>query len=177
MSYPPSFPSLTTERLTLRQLRFDDTNAIFRLRSSKEINKLISRETPKTLNDAKAFIQVCHQEFEKEHRIFWAMQLENPKQLIGTIVFHKIDLENKYAEVGSELNPDFQGNRFMSEAMKTVIEFGKTILKLKTIEAFTHQNNSASIALLEKHQFGLQPERREKGFENNRIFRLEISQQ
>lgn len=169
------FPDLSTERLILRQLTFDDKKAIFRLRSNKEINKLISRETPKNLNEAEAFIQICHDEFVNENRVFWAMIKEDSNQLIGTIVFHKVDLENNYAEIGYEINPDYQNEGYMSEAMAKVLDFGITAMNIKTIEAFTHQNNIASIALLEKHNFVLQPERRDEGFENNRIFQLQIS--
>jgi len=52
------------------------------------------------------------------------------------------------------------------------LDFGFHSMKLKTIEAFTHKNNTASKALLEKHHFVFQPERYDDGFENNRIFRL-----
>ena len=147
------FPELSTERLNLRQLTFDDKKAIFRLRSNKEINEFIERETPKNLNQAEGFIQTCLDEFENENRVFWAMVQEDSNQLIGTIVFHKVDLENNYAEIGYEMNPDFQDEGYMSEAMKAVLEFGMMSMNLKTIEAFTHHNNTASIALLEKLPF------------------------
>ena len=170
------FPELQTERLTLRQLSFDDKKAIFRLRSNKEINELIERETPKNLNQAEGFIQTCLDEFENQNRIFWAMISDDDNQLIGTIVFHRIDLENNYAEIGYELNPDYHEEGYMSEAMKAILEFGKNNMELKTIEAFTHHNNTASIALLEKHDFVLQIDRRDEKIENNRIYLLEINQ-
>jgi ribosomal-protein-alanine N-acetyltransferase len=177
MNYPIIFPELSTERLTLRQLSSKDKREIFKLRSNKEVNKLITRETPKNLNDADAFIQTCLDEFENGNRIFWAMALENTNQIIGTIVFHNINLENSYAEIGYELNPDFQNEGFMSEAMKTVLDFGKTTLELKTVEAFTHQNNNASITLLENHQFVLEEEDEDDLFGDNRVFSLNITQE
>jgi len=170
------FPEINTERLLLRQLNADDANAIFKLRSNTKINKLITRKTPKNLEEAADFIAVCQQEFEKHNRIFWAMEVKENKQIIGTIVYHTISLDDKYAEVGYELHPTFHQKGFMNEAMKTVISFGIKTMQLKIIEAFTHQNNIASIALLEKHNFVFQPERRDEGFENNRIFRLDIHQ-
>ncbi|MDG1529471.1 MAG: GNAT family N-acetyltransferase [Polaribacter sp.] len=176
MNYPTTFPELQTERLILRQLKTDDVNAIFELRSSDEINKLITRKTPKNLEDAAEFINVCHQEFEKQNRIFWAMQYKETNELIGTIVYHNISLDKYYAEIGYEMNPKFHKKGFMNEAMQAIISFGIKTKNLKVIEAFTHQNNMASIALLEKHNFVLQPERKDEGFENNRIFRLEINQ-
>lgn len=166
-----TFPNLKTERLTLRELNFNDVQAIFKLRSSKEINKLISRKTPKNLSEAKEFIQTCHEEFKNENRIFWAINFNN--NLIGTIVYHKIDTQNNYAEIGYELNPIFQQQGFMSEALKKVLKFGFNKMKLKTIEAFTHENNIASIALLKKHCFIYQPNRKCSHFESNRIFKIE----
>ncbi len=166
------FPELSTERLLLRQLTFDDKKAIFRLRSNKEINEFITRETPKNLNQAEGFIQTCLDEFENENRIFWAMAQEDSNHLIGTIVLHKIDLENNYAEIGYEMNPDYQDEGYMSEAMNKVLDFGITSLNLKTIEAFTHHNNEASIALLEKYLFVLQPERKDEEVEDNRIYKF-----
>ena len=166
------FPKLKTDRLVLRELNFNDIQAIFELRSSKEINKLITRETPKNIKDAENFIKVCHSEFKKENRIFWAMEFNN--KLIGTIVFHRISIDNNYAEIGYELNPKYQQKGFMSEAMKNVLEFGIDKMKLKTIEAFTHKNNIASIALLEKHNFVFQPERKCKSVEDNRIWKLKV---
>jgi len=167
-----TFPELTTERLILRQLTFDDKKAIFRLRSNKEVNELIERETPKNLNQAEGFIQTCLDEFENENRVFWAMVLENTNQLIGTIVFHKVDLENNYAEIGYEMNPDYQDEGYMSEAMKVVLDFGIMSMNLKTIEAYTHHNNTASIALIEKFLFVLQPERKDEAIEDNRIYKF-----
>ena len=169
------FPKLQTERLVLRRLNTGDVAAIFKLRSSEIVNKLITRKTPKNLEETAEFITICHQEFENKNRIFWAMQLKETDEIIGTIVYHNISLENNYAEIGYELNPTFHKNGFMSEAMKAVLEFGKATMQLKTIEAFTHKNNTASKALLEKHYFVFQPKRREEGFENNRIFRLELN--
>ena len=166
-----TFPNLKSERLVLRELTPNDTQPIFELRSNKEINRLISRKTPKNLEEAKEFIEVCLQEFKNENRVFWAIEFEN--QIIGTIVYHKIDILNNYAEIGYELNPNYQQKGFMSEALKTVLDFGFHKMNLKIIEAFTHKNNIASIALLEKYLFKYQPERKCESFEHNRIFKIE----
>ena len=89
-------------------------------------------------------------------------------------MYHRIALENNYAEIGYELNPKIQQKGIMSEAMKTVLEFGILQMNLKIIEAYTHKNNVASIALLEKYNFVFQTERRCKSVENNRIWKLEV---
>ena len=175
MNYPTIFPELSTERLTLRQVSLNDRRAIFKLRSNKEINEFITRETPKNLNESEAFIQNCLDEFENENRIFWVMQKSDSDQIVGSIVLHNIQPEDEYAEIGYEVNPDYQEEGFMTEAMKTVLEYGNISLELKTIEASTHENNDASIAVLKKHQFILQEDKKDDAFENNRIFRLDIN--
>ncbi len=167
-----TFPELTTNRLTLRQLKPDDVKAIYNLRSSKEINRLITRKTPKNLNDASEFITMIHKGFQNQKNVFWALILKETQQLIGTIVFHRISIDTNYAEIGYELNPTFHKKGFMNEAMSAVLDFGIYKMKFTVIEAFTHKNNSRSISLLKKHQFIFQSKRREEGFENNRIFKL-----
>ena len=169
------FPILKAERLILRQLNSNDVEEIFELRKNEEVNKFISRKIPKSFIDAEEFIKMIQVLTAKNEGVFWVISLKNNSSLIGTIGLRNFEVEANYGEIGYELNPKFQQQGFMSEAIKAVIQFGFTNLNLKTIEAFTHKNNIASIALLEKHHFVFQPERRDEGFENNRIFRLEIS--
>ena len=167
-----NFPILVTERLRLRKLNFDDKHEIYELRTNKEVNSFITRNTPKNLQDTKKFIQLILDLFAKNEGIFWVISNKETNQLIGTIGLRNFDIEPNYAEIGYELHPNFQHKGFMSEAIKSVLQFGFQELNLKTIEGFTHKNNITSIALLEKHNFVFQPERRDEGFENNRIFKL-----
>lgn len=165
-----TFPILKTERLILRALNFDDIEAVFDLRSNEEVHKLITRKTPKNLKEAEDFIKVCHEEFENRNRVFWAMEFND--KMIGTIVYHRIDLDRNYAEIGYELNPEYHQKGFMSEAMKSVLNYGFSEMNLNIVEAFTHKNNTPSIALLEKCNFIFQPERKCKNVENNSIYKL-----
>lgn len=66
----------------------------------------------------------------------------------------------KTAEVGYDLDPEFQSKGIMSESLKMIIDFGLKKLKLDKIEAFTHAENESSKKLLEKNGFRLM--RREK---------------
>ncbi|MCB0476338.1 MAG: N-acetyltransferase, partial [Flavobacteriaceae bacterium] len=52
-----TFPILTTERLTLRQLSDSDVQEVFLLRSDALINKYLDRQPSKTLEDALKFIE------------------------------------------------------------------------------------------------------------------------
>lgn len=172
MNFNP-FPVLETDRLILRQLTLEDTKAIFGLRTNKEINTFITRNIPNNLSETRAFIDMISALVEKNDGVFWVIEAKQSNYLIGTIGLRHFEVDENYAEVGYELHPDFQERGFMSEALQEVLKFGFNNLNLKTIEAFTHKNNMASIALLEKHQFVFQPERKCNSVEDNRIWKLE----
>ncbi|WP_439132664.1 GNAT family N-acetyltransferase [Polaribacter sp.] len=167
-----NFPRLHTEKLILKEATLKDTKAVFDLRSCKEINKFVGTKLIEKLDEAKYFITSCKSLYKDKKRIFWL--IEHQQDIIGSIVLHKIDLENKYAEIGYKLKTDFQKLGLMSEAMQVVIEFGIKQMHLKTVEAFTHKNNLASIALLQKHNFVFQPERKCEVYNFNRIWKLEV---
>jgi ribosomal-protein-alanine N-acetyltransferase len=53
-----TFPTLITERLTLRKLSKNDSEEILQLRSDLEINKFLDRKPSKTIEDALNFINI-----------------------------------------------------------------------------------------------------------------------
>jgi ribosomal-protein-alanine N-acetyltransferase len=170
-----SFPNLETERLTLRQLNLNDAKAIFSLRTNKEVNEFITREVPNNLAEARAFIDSVTNLIDENKAIFWIIESKNNNELIGSIGLRHFDVEDNYAEIGYEINPSYQQRGLMNEAFEVVLEFAFEEMELETIEAFTHMDNDASIALLEKHNFVYQSERIDDKVESNYIYRLENS--
>ena len=166
------FPVLETERLIIRELNSNDTKAIFTLRTNKENNTFIKRNIPKNLSETRAFIDVISNLVSENKGLFWVIVSKINNELIGTIGLRNFKDDDNYAEVGYELSPNYHQKGLMSEALQKLINFGYSNLHLKTIEAFTHKNNIASKALLEKYNFIFQPERRDEGFDNNRIYKL-----
>ena len=169
------FPVLETERLTLRELNLNDAKAIFGLRTNKEVNEFVDRKVPRNLSEARAFIDLISNLTANNKGVLWVIESKSNHQLMGTIGLRHFEDEEDYAEIGYEIDPIYQQKGFMSEAFGAVLNFGFENLALKNIEAFTHYNNEASIALLEKQNFVLHPERRDEGFVNNRSYRLEKS--
>ena len=147
------FPTLTTERLILRKLSPDDVNEIFYLRSDKHINKYLDRPKATSIEDANNFINKTNHAIENNECIDWAITFKNDSGLIGSICLWNFSIEDNKAEVGYELLPDFQGKGIAQEALSAVIIFGFDVMKLKTIEAYTHKENLQSTKLLEKFNF------------------------
>jgi ribosomal-protein-alanine N-acetyltransferase len=167
-----NFPVLQTERLTLRELNLNDTKAIFRLRTKKEVVEFIDRKTLNNLSETRAFIERISKLTSNNKGVFWVIESKSNSQVIGTIGLRNFEDEENYAEIGYELEPSYQQKGFMSEAFNVVVEYGFKQMQLKTIEAFTHKNNRASIALLEKQKFVFEPEIKDEGFENNISYRI-----
>jgi len=168
------FPVLDTERLTLRAIELSDAKAIFGLRTNKEVNTFITRAPLHNLSETRAFIDNRANAALENIGIFWVLESKNNAELIGTIGLGNFEVEENYAEIGYDVHPDFQERGYMSEAFEAVLEFAAKQMDLKTVEAFTHQNNNASIALIEKYLFELQPEKKDSKIEDNRIYRLEF---
>ena len=174
MKFNP-FPEIVTERLFLRQINESDSDVILFLRSDKTINKFIKRaESDKTKNrlDSLNFIKKINKGIENNNFISWGITLKEDSKIIGTICLWNFSKDKKQAEVGYDLSPLFQKKGIMSEALKNVIAFGFTDLRLTKIEAFTHKENESSKNLLEQNGFILMAEKKDKKNSSNLIFEI-----
>ena len=168
------FPVLETERLTLRQLNLNDAKAIFGLRTNKEVNTYITRNPMNNLSEARAFIDGISNTIEENTGVLWVLEAKNNSELLGTIGLRNFNVAENYAEIGYDMHPNYQERGYMSEAFEAVLVYAKENMELTTVEAFTHHNNNASIALIEKYDFALQPDRKDEGFDDNRIYKLAL---
>lgn len=148
-----TFPILTTERLTLRQLSTDDQQNIFALRSDKKINKYLDREPCKTIEDAINFINKVNDNIQKNNSIYWVITLRKTKTFVGTICLFDFSNEKNSCEIGYELMTKFQSQGIMKEATEKVIDYAFKTLQFQKIIAFTHNENQNSTKLLTKFNF------------------------
>ena len=168
------FPVLETERLTLRALELNDAKAIFGLRTNKGVNTFITRTMLNNLSETRAFIDRISNSIANNTSIFWVLESKDTAELIGTVGLRNFEIEEDYAEIGYDMHPDFQEDGYMSEAFKAILNFATKQMELKFVEAFTHKDNNASIALLEKFNFELQPDRKDANVKENQIYRFTV---
>ena len=167
-----NFPVLHTGRLLLRPLERTDDEAIFRIRSNKDVYKYIAKETQKSISEARAFIAKTNKGVANGEIKYWGIVLKGTNELIGDVCLWNFSKDGLTSEIGYELYPDYHRKGIMNEAIGKVIDYGFVTLKLKAIEAFTHQENTGSKQLLQRHKFKLDPDRRDKGFPDNTIYVL-----
>jgi ribosomal-protein-alanine N-acetyltransferase len=124
------------------------------------------------LNDALKFIEDINVRINQGESIYWAISLRGKDELIGTICLWNFSADNRVSELGYEMNPLFQKQGLMTEAINCVIKYSFERLELKAMEAFTNKNNLRSIRLLKKNGFILLPDRVDEDYPLNIIFEL-----
>lgn len=175
MNFSP-FPELISERLFMRNIQESDCDTILFLRSDKAVNKFIQRpehREVKNKSDALKFIKELNENITNNKSIAWGITFKNDPQIIGTICLWNFSKNNRVAEVGYDLNPEFHGIGIMSEALKMIIYFGFNELKLEKIEAYTHRENESSKRLLGKNGFHLMKNKKCLDDDHTLIFELE----
>lgn len=153
MSFFTQFPSLETERLILRQLRYED---------GSDIQKYFTEELarfydwwPRTIAEGRGFVRFFKTGYEEEQSIRWGITLKPHDKVIGTCGFSDFDHFSR-AELGYELSVEHWHKGIISEALRAIIPFGFNEIEMHRIQASVFPENTASIHLLEK--FGFQKE-------------------
>lgn len=148
-----SFPVLETLRMHLRQINKSDDKDLFLHRSDSRVTQYIEPFKHTSIEQTQSFIDKIQREEANNESVFWVITEKKNNLFLGTICFWNILQEDGKAEVGYTLHPDFHGKGYMQEALVKVIEFGFNKMKVKTIEAFTHEDNEPSKKLLLRNNF------------------------
>lgn len=146
------FPTLSTERLLLREITEDDVVDLFKLQSNVQVMKHIALPL-KTVEDAAAKIKFYQELLSKQEAINWAITLKPDTKLTGIILLKAIDCKNHRAEVGYMLHPDFWRKGIVQEALTCILDFAFNKLHFHSLEAVIDPYNIASEKILEKNGF------------------------
>lgn len=130
-----------------------DAEAFYRLRSNDIVMKYLDRDYMKSSDEALEKINEIKGECKANTCIQWTITLKDKDDLMGTICYWRIEKHHHRAEIGYMLAPQFHRQGYMQEAISAVIQFGFEKMKLHSIEAQTHPDNTASTELLLKNGF------------------------
>ncbi|SHL12552.1 ribosomal-protein-alanine N-acetyltransferase [Chitinophaga jiangningensis] len=156
--YP--FPSLSTNRLLLRELQLTDDVAIQALRSNADVNTYLERPAAIDLAAARQFITSTNNRFANAEGLYWVITTPSSSQLMGTICLWNYQPADGSVEIGYELMPKYQRQGFMQEAIAAVITFAFTRIQANVIKAEVDVSNQPSIKALQKHGFTEIPHQR-----------------
>ncbi|MHA6533000.1 GNAT family N-acetyltransferase [Paenibacillus sp. BAC0078] len=140
------FPMIETDRLTLRLLTLDDSEAVFRHFSDEEVTRFMDIPPCREIREAIEIIQF-HIE---DTGCRWGIFDKQTGQLAGTCGYHCwVTGTAAKAEIGFDLSRDYWGQGLMTEALLPVIEFGYGQMGLEMIEATVDPGNARSMRLME----------------------------
>ena len=108
---------------------------------------------PETKNEAdiENFILKCQKEYSKKTGM--QMGLWDGEKLVGTIGLNNIDLVSKKASIGYWLSGNYQGKGAMTNAVKSLVDYGFDTLELNRIELKIANENFKSRAIAKKLGF------------------------
>ena len=158
------FPSLTTDRLQLRQIQSTDEEALFAIRSDREVMDFYGEEPHQSLEDTHALIQQLGDAYDQREALFWGITLKGEDIVIGSCIVFAFGPGFHYAETGYELHRAYWRQGIMAEAMSVVLTYGFTGLGLHRIEAAVDPRNTRSESLLLKLGFTYEGNLRQRFF-------------
>lgn len=147
------FPTLTTNRLLLRQFQPDDAESLFAILSDSQVTEFYGHEPHQSLDDTRELIRQIQVRYERSEALRWGITLRGVDRLIGSCSFHHFDPDFHRAETGYELHRAYWGKGIMTEAMSVILTYGFTELELHRVEAIIDIVNDRSKSLLDKLGF------------------------
>ena len=141
----PVFPTLTTSRLTLRELKKSDAPALVALLHDEEVSRtLLGNLERVTLKDEQNYIKAMRKQFSKSQRIEWLVCDRATGAPMGSIGLQSIDRAHNRAGAGFCLARAFWGRGYMTEAFSAVLDYAFGGLELNRVSAGHFAGNLAS---------------------------------
>ncbi|WP_228013493.1 GNAT family N-acetyltransferase [Nostoc edaphicum] len=142
---------LETHRLLMRDFIEADWQAVFTYQSDPWYLHY-SYWTQRTQKDVCEFIQMFIEQQKEQPRTKFqlAVVLKEENRLIGNCGIRVNDPEMREANIGYELNTQYWGQGYATEAAKEILKFGFEELKMHRIWSWCVAENVASVRVLEK---------------------------
>jgi len=140
---------LNTERLILRGLKPDDTEAVFKYRSDAQTNRY-QGWIPQTHEDTRRFISKLASEIDQYNSWFqFGILKKDNGELIGDLGVHFFDVDKFQVEIGCTLAKSQHGKGFAREALSATIRYLFRDLNKRRIICSIDPRNVNSIKMVE----------------------------
>jgi len=164
-----TFPTLTTERLTLRQLTHDDADGIMAIFGSPEVLRYLNNPPVDTRAKAIGLIDWLNGLYQNHDSVQWGISLHDDDRLIGMCGNYAWDRENRHVEIGYHIVPALWRHGYATEAARAVIAWSFDHLDVHRIQADCTDGNIASERVLLKCGFKVEGLWRESCWEHGRF--------
>jgi len=150
--HPIPHPILTTPRLSLRQFRMEDADAMHDCFANPEAmrfwNQPVHTRRVETERAVRNFIE-CTPSYYR----FWAVADAGTDRCLGLVNYHDGHIRSKRVAIGYIIDPARHRQGIATEAVSAMLGFCFGELGLHRVQAFIDPGNAASRALVEKLGF------------------------
>jgi len=143
---------ISTDRLTLTEITWDDLEDIHHLHSIFEVDEFNTVGLPKNIEETRQNIKPYVEANEKnlQSKYTWSVKLVETNVFIGLAGISLSNDKFKTGEIFYKLLPDFWGKGYATEVSRKIIETGFENFKLHRITAELAIENIKSKRVLEK---------------------------
>lgn len=139
---------LECERLILRKPRMGDASAIFDgYAQDPEVTRYLTWKPHQNFHETEQFLLACGQLWRTGKDFAYAITLKEDDKLIGMIALHPMKLKS---EVGYALARPHWGKGYMTEALRTMIQWTLAQPDIYRVQAFCDVDNIGSARVMEK---------------------------
>ncbi len=156
------------DNVNLRKVTKSDAQSIYEYARDKEISRYTFIPHPYKLRDALRFIRLTHQQIRKGREYHLGIELKDTDQIVGMVGLAGVNQRDRNAEVGYWLARKYWGRGYATEALRLMLWYGFSELKLIRIWARVMHPNLASARLLENVGFTFEGRLRKSINQNGR---------
>ncbi|MBQ4584442.1 MAG: GNAT family N-acetyltransferase [Bacilli bacterium] len=142
---------VNTERTILRKFKTKDALSFFEnVGGDAEVSKYVVWNRHENVEVTKRAINKWIENYEKDNVYYWAVELKETNEIIGSISCVNVDLKNATCELGYVYGSKFWNKGYATEVLKAVINYLMKEEGFYTIYAQHLSLNPASGRVLEK---------------------------
>lgn len=165
-------PPLETARLSLLPFRVTQAAELFRVYSDPKVAAQTDEKPYETVEAVANYIAGILKRHEARAGLSWSLVSKDEQCIVGSVSLHSISWPNRRADLGFTLASNLWRRGLMAEALRCLIDFSFTRLRLIKLCAQNTMNNHGCHALLTRLGFEQEAVLRQHGYWNDRAHDL-----
>jgi RimJ/RimL family protein N-acetyltransferase len=149
----PSFPPLSTKRLTIRPVDEADLPDLLEINSDPTVTAFLPYDAWRSLDDGRAWLARMNALADAGTGQQFVLELNAQRRVAGTLLLFRHDEGSSRAELGYVLGRKYWRQGLMHEALEAFCAHCFSALGLRRLEAEVNPANLASNALLQRLGF------------------------
>ena len=167
--------NLDSDRLILRKFNKNDSIDMFNnWGSDSKVTEFLSWSPHREYKESEEVIANWIDKYDEQNTYNWAIELKETQEVIGNIVVVKLEDSNSSCEIGYCIGSKYWNKGIATEALKEVIKYLFSRIKVNRISARHDILNAASGEVMKKCNMKHEGILREVKYKNNRFCTMSV---